>query len=85
MEKMTEVLIRKLLKGWINQYQPPQGGRARLLWEASRQSRNHSLGTISRSVEINEYPAQQPNEWSSTLFRWISENTQHIGIQARVC
>lgn len=85
MEKMTEVLIRKLLKGWVNQYQPPQNGRARLLWEASRQSRNRSQSSISRSFEFEDYPAPHSNEWSHTFFHWIMENTQRNGIQARVC
>lgn len=85
MEKMTEALIRKLLKGWVNQYQPPHNARARLLWEASRQTRNQSQIPISRTVEFVDYPPQQTNEWSHTFFKWIVENTQHIGIQARVC
>jgi hypothetical protein len=85
MEKMTEVFIRKLLKGWVNQYTPPQNGRARLLWEASRQSRLQKQPSISHLVEYKECPAPQANEWSHTLFRWILENGQHTGIQARVC
>jgi hypothetical protein len=85
MEKTTEVLIRKLLKGWVSQYHPPQNGRARLLWEASRQSRNVSHAFLSRSGEFEDHPALHSSEWSQSLFQWIMENTQHNGIQARVC
>jgi hypothetical protein len=85
MDKTTEVLIRKLLKGWVSQYHPPQNGRARLLWQASRQSRNQSQYSLLRSGELKDNGAFHSNEWSHTLFRWIIENTEHNGIQARVC
>jgi hypothetical protein len=85
MEKTTEVLIRKLLKGWVSQYHPPQNGRARLLWEASRQSRNQSQYSLSYSSKFEDHSAPHLNEWSHTLFHWIMENTEHNCTQARVC
>lgn len=86
MEKTTEVLIRKLLKGWVNQVQPPQNGRARLLWEVSHQSRGNSplFRSQTSRTDFNEYACNQSNEWTQSLFRWITENTVHNGIQARV-
>lgn len=87
MDKTTDVLIRKLLMGWVKQYHPPQNGRARLLWEASRQSRGENRISVSQldRRDLEEYAVHHSNEWTHTLFNWIMENTAHNGIQARVC
>lgn len=85
MEKTTDALIRKLLKGWVSQYHPPQNSRARLLWEASRQSHSQSQHSLSYSGKFEDRSAPHLNEWSHTLFHWVMENTEHHGILIRVC
>lgn len=87
MDKTTDVLIRKLLKGWVKQVHPPQNSRARLLWEASHQSRGGKRVSLPRMDrrDLEEYALYHSNDWGRTLFNWIMENTAHNGIQARVC
>ena len=85
MDKKSETILRKLLKGWVNRYTPPASGRARLLLEAARAQRNK----IEREVflyrhQYNSYPSSYTSEWAQQLFSWINENSFQVGLKARL-
>ncbi len=85
MEKKSEALLRKLIKNWASRYNPPDNGRARLLWEASRPPRNKiNLKAIFSRPQFKPYPAFYSNDRVQTLFTWINENTFQYGLQARL-
>ena len=83
MEKKSDAFLRKMLKNWVNRQRPPDSGRARLLWEAARISRNKiDLSVILLHPQFKSYSSS--NDWSQTFFTWINENSIQFGIQARI-
>ena len=83
MDKKSDALLRNMLKNWANSQQPPDNGRARLLWEAAHVSR--SKFDLSRTFPaLNTNPTSYSNEWPHTLFTWINENSFQLGIQTRI-
>lgn len=89
MNRSTDMLIRKALKNWVAQNQPPENGRARLLWKAAHltaeRSSKFDLTSLFPSPDYHNYHSLKDNEWSRTLFEWIFESSFHAGMQARVC
>ncbi len=85
MDKKSDALLRNMLKNWANRQQPPDNGRARLLWEAAHVSRSKfDLSVLFPRPQYKSYPSSYSNEWSHTLFTWINENSFQLGIQARI-
>ncbi len=85
MEKKSDALLRKLIKGWAYRYTPPDNGRARLLWEASRPAhkRIDLIAIFSRS-QLKPFPSYNSNDRVQALFTWINENTFQYSLQARL-
>lgn len=85
MDKGSDVLLSRLLKNWINRQKPPDNGRARLIWEAARISRNNRRAA-SMLIHSNSksYPSPYLNNWPQTLFTWIDENSFQFALQARL-
>jgi hypothetical protein len=85
MDKRSDALLRKMLKNWVNRSQPPDKGRARLLWEAAHVSRNKiDLTVLLFHPQYRSYPSSHSTDWPQTLFTWINENSFQFGIQARL-
>ncbi len=85
MEKKSEALLRKLIKDWANRYNPPDNGRARLLWEAAHSTRNkNGLNFRLHYPQFKSYPPSYSNDWTQTFFTWINENSFQFGLQARL-
>ncbi len=85
MEKKTDALLRKLIKSWASRYNPPDNGRARLLWEASRPSHKRiDLRALISRPQVKPYPSFYSNDRVQTLFNWINENTFQYSLQARL-
>jgi hypothetical protein len=86
MDKKSDALLRNMLKNWANRQHPPENGRARLLWEATRLSRSKFDLSIlfHRPAQYKSYPPSYTGEWPHTLFTWINENSFQLGIQTRI-
>jgi hypothetical protein len=85
MEKKTDALLRNLIKNWAGRYNPPDNGRARLLWNASRLTRNKTrINNRFFRPQSGSYTPAYSNEWTQTLFTWIDENSLQFGLQARL-
>ena len=87
MDKKTDALLSKLLKNWVNKQNPPDNGRARLLWEAAQVSRSKfNLSAFRLFPQHKSFSSSysNSNDWPQTLFTWISENSFQLRIQARL-
>lgn len=85
MNKKSDVLLRRMLKNWVNRHRPPDNGRARLLWEAAQLSRNKiDLSVLFLHPQIKIHPSSSTSDWTQTLFSWINENSLQFGVQARL-
>jgi hypothetical protein len=86
MDKKSDVLLRRMLKNWVSRQRPPNNGRARLLWDAARVSRNKTdLSVLVPHPQFKSYPASHSTDWSQILFTWVAENSFQVNIQARLC
>jgi hypothetical protein len=85
MNRSSDLLIGKLLKNWLGQHQPPANARAHLLWDAAHQAQGSAqkLPVFSRP-QFNPHQAAASDEWSQTLFLWISEHSFQAGLQTRL-
>jgi hypothetical protein len=85
MNKSFDLLISRYLKSWAGQHRPPVDARARLLWEAAHQSQGKTqrLPVFPRPQFNAAYPPGS-EEWSQTLFLWVSEHSFQAGLQARL-
>jgi hypothetical protein len=85
MENKTDSRLRKILKHWANRQDPPDNGRARLLWEAARTPHKKiDANILLISPQFTAYPSSYSNAWMQSLFTWINENTFQYGLQARL-
>ena len=85
MDKRSDILLRRVLKNWVNRQRLPENGRARLLWEAANASRSKiDLPALLFRPQFKPYTASAVNDWHLTLFAWINENSMQTGFQARL-
>ena len=85
MDNKSDTLLRNMLKNWVNQHLPPNNGRAHLLWEATRVSRNKiDLTLLLFHPQYKSSPSSRTNGSMQTLFTWINENSLQYGLQARL-
>ena len=85
MEKKSDIVLRKMIKNWVNRQRPPDNGRARLLWEATHISHDKfDLAIIFPRPQFKSYPSSSANDWPQTFFTWINENSIQLRIQARI-
>ncbi len=86
MDKRSDMLLRKILKNWVNRARPPENERARLLLEATHISQNRiDLSVLLFRPQYKNYLSSYPNSWTQTLFAWVNENSSQLRMQARVC
>jgi uncharacterized ferritin-like protein (DUF455 family) len=85
MDKKSDLLLRRMVKNWVNRQRPPENGRARLLWEAAHISRNKiDLSVLLFRPQYKSYPSSAVNDWHQTLYAWINENSMNFGLQAHL-
>lgn len=85
MDTKSDALLRKLLKHWANRQSPPANGREKLLFKAAASSRNKiDLNNFTYRPQFKSYPLSYTNDWSQTLFTWISENSYQYEFQVRL-
>ncbi len=85
MDKKSDLLLRGLLKHWVNRHSPPANGRARLLLAAASAQRNKSERDIFLyRHQYNTYPSSYATDWAQQLFSWINENSFQVGLKARL-
>ncbi len=87
MDNNTDITLKRILKNWVSQYQPPANGRARLLSQAANKPQKgfRFLALIPRT-QFNDYPIHSTNtqEWTPGMFTWFFEQSFTTFLQARV-
>jgi hypothetical protein len=85
MNRSSDFLIGQYLKNWLGQHRPPANARARLLWDAAHQAPGTSQKLpLFPHPQFNHHQVSSSDEWSQTLFLWISEHSFQSGLQTRL-
>jgi hypothetical protein len=76
--------LKRVLKNWAAEKEPPRDGRASLLSQASViQRRKFFFTLLIPRIQFNEYPVHNSDEWSQSLFPLFFAQSIHAGFQAR--
>ena len=85
MDRSFDLLIGKLLKNWTARHRPPADVRARLLWDAARQTPRPTYQLPLLPRPQFEHPSiQATDQWSQTLFLWVNEHSLQAGMPVRL-
>jgi hypothetical protein len=87
MRTVSDTALRRILKNWVAQHQPPSDGRSKLLSKAAYvPRRKFSLSAIIPRTQFNDYPihSTNANEWTPIQFTWFFEQSFNAGFQVRV-
>jgi hypothetical protein len=77
--------LRRILKNWAAEHQPPADSRANLLSQAAVvQRKRYDLSFLIPRPQFNEYPMHGTNEWSQSLFSFFFAQSIHASFQARL-
>jgi hypothetical protein len=76
--------LKRVLKNWAAEKEPPRNGRAELISQAAIiQRRKFFFPLLIPRIQFNELPVHNTNEWSQSLLPFFFAQSIHAGFLAR--